>query len=193
MNLTEQDKEDITDMIIDSRDIEETADEMFEKLGYYKDFDNIIHEYRKEEDGNLFEIDFWLEDKEVSKNYYREAGNITMQELKAINKKVEELRLDIENIRSFLLKLESGRVLRLVEKENYDKLVKRIKELEEENRIYVQKVKDKIEKHKFVKKEFEKEYDSKNYKDDSLRARDFYMIVAEDLIIKNLEELLEDK
>lgn len=38
MNLTEQDKEDITDMITESRDVEEelTADEMFEKLGYEK-------------------------------------------------------------------------------------------------------------------------------------------------------------
>ena len=68
-----------------------TADEMFEELGYYKDFDNTTHEYRKEDDENLFEIDFWLADKEVSKNYYREIGYITMQELKAINKKCEEL------------------------------------------------------------------------------------------------------
>ena len=84
---------------------------------------------------------------------------------------------------------------------------KKIKELEEENHLQrkqimsaydkgwipVQKVKDKIERHKFAKKDFEKEYDSKNYKDDGLRARDFYMIVAEDLIIKALEEILEDK
>ena len=71
--------------------MEETADEMFEKLGYYKDFDETTHEYRKECDGDLFEIDFWLEERKVSKNYYRDMGYITMQELKAINKKVEEL------------------------------------------------------------------------------------------------------
>lgn len=70
---------------------EKTADEMFEGLGYYKDFDDMTHEYRKEKDGDLFEIDFWLEDKEISKNYYRDMGYITMQELKAINKKVKEL------------------------------------------------------------------------------------------------------
>ena len=69
----------------------ETADEMFKKLGYYKNFDEMTHEYRKEGDGDLFEIDFWLEDKEVSKNYYRDPGYITMQELKAIIKKCEEL------------------------------------------------------------------------------------------------------
>ena len=67
------------------------ADKMFEELGYYKDFDDIIHEYRKEENGDLFEIDFWLDVKEVSKNYYREAGNITMQELQAIIAKCKEL------------------------------------------------------------------------------------------------------
>ena len=68
------------------------ADKMFEELGYYKDFDDITHEYRKEENGDLFEIDFWLDVKEVSKNYYREAGNITMQELQAIITKCKELR-----------------------------------------------------------------------------------------------------
>ena len=68
------------------------ADKMFEELGYYKDFDDITHEYRKEEDEDFFEIDFWLDVKEVSKNYYREAGNITMQELQAIIAKCKELR-----------------------------------------------------------------------------------------------------
>ena len=67
------------------------ADKMFEELGYYKDFDDIIHEYRKEENGDLFEIDFWLDDKEVSKNSYCEIGYITMQELQAINQKCKEL------------------------------------------------------------------------------------------------------
>lgn len=62
------------------------ADKMFEKLGYYKNFDNVTHEYRNENNGDLFEIDFWLEKETVSKNYY-----ITMEELKAINKKCEEL------------------------------------------------------------------------------------------------------
>ena len=38
---------------------------------------------------------------------------------------------DIENVRSFLFKLKNGTELKLVEKENYDKLVERIKELED--------------------------------------------------------------
>lgn len=46
---------------------------------------------------------------------------------------------DIENVRSFLFKLKDGTELKLVEKENYDKLVERIKELEE----ILLKVKDK--------------------------------------------------
>lgn len=67
------------------------ADKMFEKLGYYKDFDNITHEYRKEKDGDLYKIDFWINEKTVSKNYYRDNGYITMEELKSINKKCVEL------------------------------------------------------------------------------------------------------
>ena len=90
-----EDEDDLTDWLIDREEcigIEETADEMFEKLGYYKDFDETTDEYRKECDGDLVEIDFWLKEKTISKNYYREfMGYITMQELKAINKKVEEL------------------------------------------------------------------------------------------------------
>ena len=67
------------------------ADKLFEKLGYYKDFDDITHEYRKECNGELFEIDFWLDDKEISKNKYRDMGYITISELKAINLKCKEL------------------------------------------------------------------------------------------------------
>lgn len=38
---------------------------------------------------------------------------------------------DIKNVRIFLFEFKDGTELRLVEKENYDKLVERIKELEE--------------------------------------------------------------
>lgn len=68
------------------------ADKLFEKLGYIKVEDRESHiEYRKNVDGDLFEIDFWKEDNTVSKNYYRDIGYITMQELQAINEKVKEL------------------------------------------------------------------------------------------------------
>lgn len=39
---------------------------------------------------------------------------------------------NIEEVRTFSFKLKDGTGIRLVEKENYDKLVKRIKELEKE-------------------------------------------------------------
>ena len=101
---------------------------------------------------------------------------------------------DIENVRSFLFEFKDGTELRLVEKENYDKLVKRIKELEEENlhwrgqylialdeigMIPKQKVKDKIE-------EIKEDKESK-YFDKFIITRDI------DYVIEILEELLEDK
>lgn len=68
------------------------ADKLFEELGYIKVEDRESHiEYRKNVDGDLFEIDFWKEDNTVSKNYYRDMGYITMPELKAINLKCKEL------------------------------------------------------------------------------------------------------
>ena len=82
MKLSEKDKEDITDMITESRDVEEelTADEMFSKMGYVK--------------------------------------------------KEEKFQNDIDTI-EYRQIIKDGTELRLVEKENYDKLVERIKELEE--------------------------------------------------------------
>lgn len=69
-----------------------TADEMLKNLGYEKVTDDkYSFEYRKILDDDLFEIDFWKEDKTISKNYYREIGYITLQELQAINKKCKEL------------------------------------------------------------------------------------------------------
>ena len=69
-----------------------SADEMVKNLGYEKVSDDKYSiEYRKILDDDLFEINFWKEDKTISKNYYREMGYITTNELQAINKKVEEL------------------------------------------------------------------------------------------------------
>lgn len=72
---------------------EKTADEMFEELGYEKinkkhDFENI--KYYKD-DYNIMYFD------EKDKSFYKSGeydsmcDDITMQELQAINKKVEEL------------------------------------------------------------------------------------------------------
>ena len=93
MNLTEQSKEDITDDVIESRDVEEelTADEMFKKLKYEKSFtevDNI--KYYKDDDNVIY---FVITHRTFHKTgeYDGMCDAITMQELKAINKKVKEL------------------------------------------------------------------------------------------------------
>ena len=71
---------------------EKTADEMFDELGYIKDINNDYEiEYRRSD----IYINFDKTKKEFSKgieydNYYG-VKQITMQELKAINKKVKEL------------------------------------------------------------------------------------------------------
>lgn len=102
MNLTEQSKEDITDDVIESRDVEEelTADEMFEKLGYEKiDKKGLKHiQYVRQINKNTKEnITFHKTFKKVEVYFYdcedfdETTKPIAMQELKAINKKVEEL------------------------------------------------------------------------------------------------------
>ena len=71
---------------------------------------------------------------------------------------------------------------------------KQLKNLENNQRKYFinkQEVIDKLERHKFAYEEFSKEYNNKHYEDDEVRARDFYMIVAEDRIVQVLQELLE--
>ena len=68
------------------------SDEMLKNLGYEKVSDeNYSFEYRKILDEDLFEINFWKEDKTISKNHYRNTGYITIKELQAINKKCQEL------------------------------------------------------------------------------------------------------
>ena len=100
MKLSEEEKEDITDMIIDSRDVEEelTADEMFEKLGYKIMFDNTcLFRYvkcfeLKPKRHIIFAIDKTISVCEENENELAiNRDYFTMQELKAINKKVEEL------------------------------------------------------------------------------------------------------
>ena len=68
------------------------SDEMLKNLGYKKISDDKYSiEYTKILDDDLFEINFWKEDKTISKNYYRDMGYITIKELQAINKKCQEL------------------------------------------------------------------------------------------------------
>ena len=65
-----------------------SADEMFEKLGYKKEEFDVWVDYQKED----MEIEFWFDDKTITKNQEKELYSfITIPELKAINKKCEEL------------------------------------------------------------------------------------------------------
>ena len=67
------------------------TDELFEELGYEKDEDEIIVYYKYKKFGNM--IVFNLRNKEI--HFHSDGidtiGSITLQELKAINKKVEDL------------------------------------------------------------------------------------------------------
>lgn len=63
------------------------ADMMFEKLGYEK-YNEFV--YIKIKDKGIV-IEFDQEEKTFRKDFYGEIGEITMQELQAINKKVKEL------------------------------------------------------------------------------------------------------
>lgn len=67
------------------------ADRLFEELGYKKADRKNTAEFYIPENNGAERIIFWKNDKEVSKNYDRDCGYITMEELKAMNKKCEEL------------------------------------------------------------------------------------------------------
>ena len=77
-----------------------TADEMFKKLGYEKSNlsnENWINYYKQHYD-DKYGFEFDLLNKEIYPLFYTNGKptddqmNITLDELKAINKKVEELR-----------------------------------------------------------------------------------------------------
>lgn len=75
----------------------ETADKMFEELGYKKIRNNKDFEVYRKNDYNI--IDFERDDKRFYKSakYDTTSDGITMKELQAINKKCKELRLDMMN------------------------------------------------------------------------------------------------
>ena len=66
---------------------EKSADEMFEELGY--EHSEFMYEIYYVKDGKT--ISFWTNRNEVESHVRVISARITMQELKAINKKVEEL------------------------------------------------------------------------------------------------------
>jgi hypothetical protein len=67
------------------------ADKMFEELGYekYENDTEVYYEYENED--IIYEITFYKQKKIFSKSVYRSYCPISMQELKAINKKCLEL------------------------------------------------------------------------------------------------------
>ena len=69
-----------------------SAKEMFEELGYKLYNQNIYLEYVKEEE----HITFYINEKTFCKYKGYEIGEITLKELQAINKQVEELHWKVE-------------------------------------------------------------------------------------------------
>lgn len=59
--------------------------------------------------------------------------------------------------------------------------------------IPISVIQNKIKQHREIKETLGDEYTHKEYKDENKRTRDFYMLVAEDLIIQAFEELLEER
>ncbi len=74
---------------------EKTADELFEELGYEENEENDYYiEYQKQEECCCKFIKLDLIDKSFTNFYYvvpEKQSYLSMQELQAINKKVEEL------------------------------------------------------------------------------------------------------
>lgn len=119
-----------------------TADEMFLELGYKKfnkkhDFENI--KYYKDKDNILY---FDETDKSFYKSgeYDSMCDDITMQELQAINKKVEELRMDLEPIFAEIKNLTTG-----IYYKQFKKLVKYISKIPYEQRDnYIVRCKEEV-------------------------------------------------
>ena len=76
---------------------EKTADEMFEELGYEKYNEYVYINYHTKNEDKDIEFATIIEFDEDKKTFYKDnygsIGDITMQELKAINQKVLELRM----------------------------------------------------------------------------------------------------
>ena len=68
------------------------ADEMFEELGYEKFQHQNVGYMRRDNEGRLTGVIFFLDKKSIGVHYTEvETIGITMQELQAINEKVKEL------------------------------------------------------------------------------------------------------
>lgn len=95
--------------------------------------------------------------------------------------------MDLYDVRSFLFKLKDGTELRLVEKDNYDKLVKRIKELE----VLEDDLKDKRIAY-IDTPEFKENYIPKQKVKDLIENETINISGFECIAVEDLEELLEE-
>ena len=113
---------------------------------------------------------------------------------------------DIENVRSFLFKLGDGTELRLVEKENYDKLVERIKKLELKQKEMWEEYCPKVEKIKELEEALLKVKDKnttlfitcrnsipKQEVKDLIKNGTINISGFECIAVEDIEELLEEK
>ena len=140
--------------------------------------------------------------------------DIKLINLKEINERFNNGTETIEDIinycRNYEIHFGSKVTIRVVEKEYFDKLVERIKDLEEENRIFAlegsrvklklyieknyipkQKVKDKIEENKDTAKRVAGTYQYADSRDDLEEKK--RRVIELRIKAEALEELLEDK
>lgn len=140
--------------------------------------------------------------------------DIKLINLKEINERFNNGTETIEDIinycRNYEIHFGSKVTMRVVEKEHFDKLVERIKDLEEENRIFAlegsrvklklyieknyipkQKVKDKIEENKDTAKRVAGTYQYADSRDDLEEKK--RRVIELRIKAEALEELLEDK
>lgn len=125
---------------------------------------------------------------------------MTEKILKEISKRFSNGSETIEDIinycRNYEIKFENGLELRVVEKKYFDKLVKKIKELEEENKrkdMFMQMAKEVIEISISKQKVKKKIREAKRNRKYANTAFEYTEEDVWDIVKDNLEELLEDK
>lgn len=121
---------------------------------------------------------------------------MTEKILKEISKRFNNGTETIEDIinycRNYEIKFENGLELRVVEKKYFDKLVKKIKELEEENRrkdMFMQMAKE-VTENSIPKQEVRNKIEEIKYLQSRTITNEAYNIAQGEIIV--LQELLEE-
>lgn len=119
--------------------------------------------------------------------------DINLIKLKEISERFSNGTETIEDIinycRNYEIKFENGLKLRVVEKRYFDKLVERIKELEEENHLQRKQIMSAYDKGWILKQKVKEILDRLHITD--IEPWSFYKVSGE--ILFDLKELLEDK